>query len=71
MGARQRLNSLHASSCLIAAALVGSIAESWTVFGLIAAVTLLMMLADSRIRLRPTSRPPNHRPPRERHHRRR
>jgi hypothetical protein len=41
MGAKQKLNSIHATSAFVVAALVGGAAQSWGVFAVVLAVLLL------------------------------
>ncbi len=52
MGARSKLNVAYAQGCLIVAAIVGLLAQSWTVFAVVLAVTLLGCVIAGDIRPR-------------------
>ncbi|HVK08553.1 MAG TPA: hypothetical protein VM597_07220 [Gemmataceae bacterium] len=62
MGARQKLNQLAFLGCAVVAAVVGSIAQSWWIFGVVLVVTLAAALANSDIRLRLAHRRTRRRP---------
>ncbi len=56
MGARQKLNTAYFNGCLIIAALVGLLAQSWTVFWLALIVSLGLCCHSGEIRHRPDPR---------------
>ncbi|MCA9052198.1 MAG: hypothetical protein KDA75_00095 [Planctomycetaceae bacterium] len=56
MGARQRLNSLYLAACLLFAAVVGGVADSWVLFLLVAGVSTGLLIYDGGIRPNPTHR---------------
>jgi hypothetical protein len=55
VGARQKLNAAYFNGCLIVAALVGLVAQSWTLFGLTLIVTVALCCHSGEIRHRPGS----------------
>ena len=61
MGARQQLNSVYALIALVIAAVIGAFSQSWTVFGVVAAVLIATLVHSADIRITPTRRPPNRR----------
>ena len=62
MGARQQLNRIAILGCVGAAAAVGVIAQSWSVFGAVFVLTLAAALANRDIRLGLAHRRPWRRP---------
>ncbi|CAN5849604.1 hypothetical protein BH23PLA1_BH23PLA1_26170 [soil metagenome] len=52
MGARSKLNVAYAQGCLILAAVVGILAESWTVFAVVLAVLVVGCVLAGEIRPR-------------------
>ncbi len=52
MGARQKLNGVHVTGCLVIAGIVGALAESWMVFLIVAVVLLACSVHDGGIRLK-------------------
>lgn len=51
MNTRAKLNSAAVRGSLVVAALAGAVAESWTVFGLAAAVLIAMSFNSGDIRV--------------------
>ena len=53
MGARQKLNAAYFHGCMIVAALVGLIGQSWTLFWLALVVSFAFCCHSGEIRHRP------------------
>jgi hypothetical protein len=50
MGAKRKLNSIHATSAVVVAAMIGGAAQSWTVFAVVLAVLLVVGFHNGAIR---------------------
>ena len=56
MGAREKLNVAYFHGCLIVSALVGLVAQNWTLFWLALVVSSALCCHSGDIRHRPSSR---------------